>query len=72
MLLVAAGETIDGTVVVRGSTEPVNVSNFLPRPEPEPCLKAMCRSVIRLHLLKMDPHENLFQEGFPSWDFHHP
>ena len=61
MLLFAAGETIDGTVVVRGSTEPVNVSNFLPCTKSERCLKSMCRSVIRLHLMKMDPHENLFR-----------
>ena len=61
MLLFAARETIDGTVVVRGSTEPVNVSNFLPRSEYEPCLKIMCRSAIRLHLLNVDPHENLLR-----------
>ena len=61
MILFAAGETIDGTVVMRGSTKPVNVSNFLPCTEFEPCLKSMCRSAIRHYLMNIDPHENLFR-----------
>ena len=61
MLLVAAGETIDGTVVKRGGTEPVNVSDFISYTDHKLYLKNMCRSTIRNHLIKMDPHDNLFR-----------
>ena len=61
MLLVAAGETIDGIVFTRGTDDPVNVSDYLPFMQSEPCLKSICRSAIRSHLLNMDPYENLFR-----------
>ena len=61
MLLVAAGETIDGIVFTRGTDDPVNVSDNLPFMESEPSLKSMCRSAIRTQLMNLDPHENLFR-----------
>ena len=60
MLLAAAGETIDGTVCTRGTDDPVDLSKYLSFRESGSSLKSMCRSVIRNHLMTLDPHGNLF------------
>ena len=50
-LFFAAGETVDD--------HPVKVSDYLDPPT-DICLSHICREAIREHLLRMDPHENLF------------
>ena len=79
-LLVAAGETLDGTSrAVRKFRHPlinwgvntrnqrINLEDYL---EQESTLKSACREIIRKHLLKINPHEHLFHRipkiGLPA------
>ena len=57
MLLHAAGEKLDGALLVSvlGS-----VPDYLHFEDLKLCLKHLCREVIRKHLLKLDLHEHLF------------
>ena len=53
-LFFAAGETVDD--------HPVKVSDYLDPPT-DICLSHICREAIREHMMKVDPHENLFYRG---------
>ena len=57
MLLFAAGEKVDATVLA--SCE-IPVPDYLLFEDLKLCLKHLCRDAIRKHLLEMDPHEHLF------------
>ena len=54
-LLLAAGETFQKTLEA-----PLLVLEKIMREEIKLSLKNLCREAIRLHLLKLNPHENLF------------
>ena len=86
MLLYAAGENTDGSIVkiTRGAhligangitlngrrKKLVSIPEYLLNLEPEPCLQSLCRETIRKHLMRIDPHGNLFSRvpflGLPS------
>ena len=78
MLLLAAGDTVDGTTFSTTSTAPSVVNGelkildyLLELIKPESiCLMSMCREVIRNHLMKLNSNVNLFiripQLGLPS------
>ena len=86
MLLYAAGETIDGSIIkithgahligINGVTfngrrkKLVSIPEYLLNLELELCLQSLCRETIRKHLMRIDPHGNLFSRvpllGLPS------
>ena len=57
MLLLAAGEKIDATVITSCK---ISVPDYLLFEDLKLCLKHLCRETIRKHLLDVDPHEHLF------------
>ena len=65
MVLLAAGEIIEGTTVEMierfGRLRSVEIPEFLQMNKDELNLKDMCRETIRKHLLHLDRHANLFQ-----------
>ena len=62
MLLLAAGDTLNSTHVLKSDTTSVPVpEHLLLQTHPVKCsLKRICREAIRKHLLKLEPHSNLF------------
>ena len=86
MLLYAAGENRDGSIIkithgahlISGNgitlngrrKKLVSIPEYLLNLELEPCLQSLCRETLRKHLMRIDPHGNLFSRvpllGLPS------